>query len=103
MGFMYRWRRKEMDENVVEWAAFASPLRGHHPKCIIQVMLFEYIRDNSTHIFFIQLLSADIHNFGLSTNKPDKRTLVIKIYNLNKIVQPVTVKTASCGNYNRIS
>ena len=53
-------------------------------------MLFEYISDNSTHIFFIQLLSADIHNFGLSANKSDQRTLMIKVYNLNKIIQPVS-------------
>src|SRR5205823_11411560 len=81
----------ELYEKRVEWLGFVGPLWGHHPKWDVQIVLFKDSCDGGTDIFFIQLLSADIHNFGLSPHKSNQRTLMIKIYNLNKIIQPITV------------
>src|SRR5258707_6281787 len=81
----------ELYEECVEWSCFSGPLRCHEPEWSVQCMLIEYARDNGTHIFFMQLLSADIHNFGLSTNESDQWALSVKACNLDKIVQSVAV------------
>src|SRR5260370_36862312 len=91
LPFIHYCFSAKLYEKGIEWPGFAWPLRCHHPKCNVQFMLFEYICDNGTNIFFIQLLSADIHHFGLSTHKPDQRALMTKVTDLKKIIQPITV------------
>src|SRR5262249_44697562 len=95
--------RGKLYEKCVEWSGFNWPLRGQHPKCSAQTMLCEYVCDDSASIFFIQLLSADVHNFGLSADKPDQGTLMIKACHLNYIVQLITVESGTSGNNHGVS
>src|SRR6266849_477419 len=101
LKLLLRYHRASMElyEECVERARTGRPLWSHHPECSVQFTLIERIRDSGAYILLIQLLSTDIYHSGLSPNKSDQWTLVIKVYHLNQVVQAVTIETAASGNY----